>query len=309
MRLILLALLACPFLSGCIAWEIRDEVRAANAHVCETNGAIGHTLDRLAEINQDIKQTNAQMVQVQTALAQTTGQLKEVQTALAQTTGQLATVYASLQKTDEHLVGVGATLDVTHPKLTTLDNDLERMRILTDVQASLKEVQKALGPLGKSLGVLSSAASFFGGGGEEADLLAHETEPAPTGEGVASPGAEPPPAGAAAAKAPPAAPAEPAAPKQDMLVGTWLLVYPPAAPPQRSGKALIITADGAYIEAEPDKPLLRGQWTRTRRNITFRPAAASPGQAPGEVTAELITLSMRTLTLRRGDEIKVYNRP
>lgn len=319
----LVALLACPFLfgGGCIAWEIRDQMRAANSHIARTEW-------RLEDVTRDIEETSTRLAQVQATLTQTEATLAGTHATLAQVSGQLTAVHASLQKTDDHLVAVGALIETTHPKLTTLDGDLDRMMILGDVNTSLKNVDLALKPLSKSMGMLSSAASFFGGGDNQ-DLLARESvpsepatpEPAPRDEGAAAaaPGASPPvvasPPAATAAATPPspattgtppapgtrAAPAEP--PRPDLLVGTWLLVYPPPAPPQRYGRAIILTADGAFLDAEPDKPLSRGHWTRTGRSVTMRPDAGD------EATAELLTLTTRTLTLRRGDEIKVYSRP
>lgn len=286
-KLLLAAALTLP-LSGCIAWEIRDEIRTTNQHLCEVTPALGHTIAMVEETNTKIAETNAQ--------------LGDVQAALAQTQAQLTSMYAALRKTDEHLVAVGGTLVETNPKLNDLDGGLERMKILNEMHATLKEVNATLGPLNKAMGSLGGAVSFLGISGGSQDLLATEDEAAaPTSAEPAAPATGTPTAEGSAPQQLP--------PRQEHLLGTWVQVYPAPVPPETVGRVIILTPDRKFITAEGTKPLLTGRWTRKDRTFTAEYDAAPGTQPQAPEVRELLTLTSRTLTLRRGNEILVFARP
>jgi hypothetical protein len=271
--LIALFLLSITLLPGCVAWEIRDEVRIANGQICEANR-----------------------------------QLADVQAGLTVTNAQLAEMYAALQRTDERLIAANTLLESAHPKLTTLDGDLTRMQVLDEVSVTLKDVQKQLVPLSKSLGVVSGAANLLGmGSGGNQDLLAAEpSEPASTEAAVPTKSTATTATSAtptSASTPPPLAP-PPALPPErlEALVGTWLQVYPPPQPPQRMGKIIVLSTGGGYLEAQEGGPITLGHWTRTGRTITIGPDAAKE-------TGELLAATPRSVTVRFGDALRVYTRP
>lgn len=310
-KLLIAAAFTLP-LSGCVAWEIRDEMRVTNRHLCEVTPALGHTIAMVEETNQKIAATNTR--------------LDDVHASLARTQAQLTAVYDALRLTDENLVSVGGTLVETNPKLNSLDGGLDRMKILNDMHATLKEVNATLGPLNKAMGSLGGAVSFLGLSENSQDLLAEEsTEPSDSATALATPSANPaaptPAAGtpasgeAVVSSGTPGTPATPAASsrsgpdRQDYLLGTWVQVYPPPIPPETAGRVIILTADGKFITAQNNKPLRAGRWTRKERTFTANYDAA-PGQpTPEPEVRDLLTLTSRTLTLRRGDEILVFARP
>lgn len=285
-KLFLAAALTLP-LSGCIAWEIRDEMRVTNQHLCEVTPALGHTIAMVEETNTKIAATNVR--------------LGEVQSALTQTQAQLTSMYAALRKTDEHLVAVGGTLVETNPKLNDLDGGLDRMKILNEMHATLKEVNETLGPLNKAMGSLGSAVSFLGISGGSQDLLATENE-------AAAPAAAEPAAPATGTAVADGAPQQ-LPPRQEHLLGTWVQVYPAPIPPETVGRVIILTPDRKFITAEGTKPLLTGRWTRKDRTFTAEYDAAPGTQPQAPEVRELLTLTSRTLTLRRGNEILVFTRP
>jgi hypothetical protein len=304
MKKIIPLLFALPFLPGCIAWEIRDEVRSTNQHLCEVKPALVHTLHAVEETNQKI--------------ALTQEQLAAMQAEIVKTQAMLTTVEAAMRQTDEHLVAVGGTLGATNPTLVELDGGLERMKVLNEVHASLKSTNEALGPLGKAMGSLGGAMSLLGMGGDSGpDLLADDqgaggkadtdvaaAEPDAAGKGAGGTGNVGSGGGGEGDKRP------------DPLLGTWVRVYPPPAPvvagstaaPQSTARITVVTADGKFLTAEGGQPPRTGRWERKGRMLTFTYDAAA-GAKPEVDTAELLTLNSRTMTVRRGDMIAVHSRP
>lgn len=268
---------------GCIAWEIRDEMRQVNQHLGEIDPVLLHTRGLLANVKEDLRQTNAKLDDMQ----------------------------AQIVRTREQLVIVEATLESTDPKLSTVNTGLESMRVINDVQKTLTAVDSKLGPLSKTLGSLGGTLSFLGGGSEESDaeLLDAETQTAAAdtaeavqGEQVA--GADPNQAGEKSA----AASASPR--RRDLLVGTWLMEFPPPMPPEEESVALIFQSDGTYLRAVGGKPASSGRWERDGRNLTFTPSGAGPDKPGIQVsTVELMSVSLRTLTVKVGDKVRVYSRP
>lgn len=287
MKRILPLALPLALLPGCIAWEIRDEMRTVNQRLADVQPVLVETRENLVRVNQDINTTNTQLAQVQTLLAQTNTQLTDV--------------YARLGRVDEHLVAVGGVLGETNPKLVSVDTQLERMRILNEINPSLAQVNAALAPLSKSMGALGGAMSFLGLSDSGADLLDEpDPEPAPATAPEAEEGAPAEASEVAAATGPR---------RSDPFAGTWVMVYPPPKPPQTIGRIVVVSSDGSYLEAQEGMPLTTGRWARKDRTLTMTPDAA-PGGAPArEMTVEVITLTTRTLTVRNAEEIRVFARP
>ncbi|MFN7021468.1 MAG: hypothetical protein ACK4WH_09095 [Phycisphaerales bacterium] len=278
-------------LPGCIAWEIRDEIRATNQHLCEVKPALVHTLHSVEETNQ--------------AIARTQAQLAEVQAALTQTQTHLASVHFSLKRTDGNLVAVGDTLGQTNPRLGDVQGELERMRILTEVNATLKDVHSTLGPLGRAMGSLGGAMSWLGMRGDAStDLLSTEAPAAsPDGAGAETAGVDA--QEVAGTKRP------------DPILGTWIMVYPlpsaaPAGSPTSSSpspRITVVMADGRLLAVESGQRPRNGRWERSGRSLTLTLDAEAPGGQPETETAEILTLNTRTMTLRRGDDLRVHARP
>ncbi|MBX3387016.1 MAG: hypothetical protein KF768_10635 [Phycisphaeraceae bacterium] len=289
MKAILLLCLSVVTLPGCIAWEIRDEIRATNQHLKEMDPVLLNTRGLLATVNEDIRRTNE----------------------------QLDAVRADLAGTREQLAAVESSLETANPKLFEVNSGLDRMQVLSEVHASLQRVEAHLGPLSRTMGSLGGTLSWLGMGGEDTgtDLLASGSQAAPSGAGAAtdSQAAEEGAVGASR-------------PQRDLLIGTWLLEFPPPSPPQVSPAAFVIKPDGTFLRAEPGKPLVTGTWSRVDRTLTLtsdQDAPSAVGSTPAargkpQTTAlaantptefELLSVTLRTLTLRKDDEIRVFTRP
>lgn len=288
-RVFLVFAAAAMGMPGCIAWEIRDEIRATNQHLCEVTPALAMTLHSVDQTNREIAKTQVLLAEVQAALASTQKQIDEL--------------HASLKTTDGTVAGVAGTLGNTNPVLTDLSAELERLRMLNDVHTTLQKVETSLGPLSKAMGSLGGAVSFLGLGGDASrDVLAEEERMRAAGGG----------AGSAAAEAGDGV--QGGAEKADPLLGTWVMVYPPPGGDEEGADAnpariTIFSADGRFItDAEGEKPS-GGTWKREGRALTLTFDAAVPGQPPMVETLELLTLNARTLTLRREDVIRVHARP
>lgn len=298
---------------GCIAWEIRDEIRAANRQLGEVSPTLAHTLHGVHESNLQVAATTARLAEVQGELNDTQSQLAQLQASLADTNRRLADVHAALGTTQPMLVDLNTGLTRVQPLITSVNASLGQTNPnLDQTNAALKRVEGALGPVSGALGSLGGAVSFLGLGDSSSDVLA---EPAPP--------AEPPPEapGADAADAPPAAG------RPDPILGTWIEVYPePATPQQR--RVLVIMSDGAFLAAEGGGNPRIGRWARSGRALTLTPdtqatpgagtpGAATPGAARGAPgtppsqpeTFDILTLNSRTLTARVGTSIRVLARP
>ncbi|MBX3408381.1 MAG: hypothetical protein KF859_00670 [Phycisphaeraceae bacterium] len=290
-----LFLLACvSMLPGCIAWEIRDEMRVTNQHLCEVKPMLVQTLLNVEETNDKIDQTNARLV--------------DVHGTLSETYAQLVVVHASLGKTHEHLTAMETALGRTNPKLLDLDAGLERLRVLDQVNASIRDVNGALRPLSSAMGSLGGAISFLGFGDSAME--------APPEQGVQTIGESPDVGEHAAATA--------GARRPDPLLGTWVMVYPPPEGDRSLAKIMVLSADGKFVAAVGGGSPTEGAWSRDGKFVTFekvsdRPQRASGISANNDQTAspqetvtervELLTLNARTLTVRSGETIRVYAKP
>lgn len=294
MKRTLFLLVCVSMLPGCIAWEIRDEMRVTNQHLCEVKPMLVQTLLNIEDTNDKIDQTNARLV--------------EVHGTLSETYAQLVVVHASLGKTHEHLTAMDTALGRTNPKLLDLDAGLERLRVLDQVNTSIRDVHGALRPLSSAMGSLGGAISFLGFGDSAMD--------APPEQGVQAAGEGPD----VNEHATPAAGAR----RPDPLLGTWVMVYPPPEGDRSLAKIMVLSADGKFVAAVGGGSPKEGAWSRDGKFVTFevgsdRPQPASGGAANTGQTAsaqetvtervELLTLNARTLTVRSGETIRVYAKP
>lgn len=90
------ALLAIAPMPGCVVWEIRDEMRAANASMQEVRRQIDHTSGLIAQVHGRLDQTNTLVTGVDRRLHRL-----EV----------LDSIQASLAAVDEHLASLRRTID------------------------------------------------------------------------------------------------------------------------------------------------------------------------------------------------------
>jgi hypothetical protein len=102
MRVLAMAMGAAGVLPGCVAWQIRDEVRAANAQLVEVQDTIVRTNERL-------EQTNTLIGSVEQGL----GRIDSTNTSLAALEQQLAllnSINTSLAQLDLHMASLRRTI-------------------------------------------------------------------------------------------------------------------------------------------------------------------------------------------------------
>ena len=102
MRYLMLLALVAPFMSGCVAWEIRDEMRLATV----------------------------QLEDVKCSLEKVQGELGDVKTRLDTTNDRLTSVETGLQRLDS----TNAALDIANSSLGTV---YERLTLLRSIDTSL----------------------------------------------------------------------------------------------------------------------------------------------------------------------------
>lgn len=122
-----LAMAMAGVLPGCVAWEIRDEMRAANA--------------RLVEVQGTIVQTNERLDRVEAGL-----------TRLDQTNTLIGTVEQGLGR-----------IDSTNSSLSTLE---QQLALLNSINTSLSRLDTHLAALRRTIGRIDSAIPFLDLGGD-----------------------------------------------------------------------------------------------------------------------------------------------
>lgn len=95
-RAILLTLLVLP-LTGCVAWEIRDELRQTNVLLNSVSGT-------LRSVRQDLTRVNEQ-------LDKTTTELPPMRTAVEGTAQRVEGVAPALRSIEDHLASLRRTID------------------------------------------------------------------------------------------------------------------------------------------------------------------------------------------------------
>lgn len=331
-----LLLLAATSLPGCIAWEIRDELRTVNQRMGEVDALLIDTREDVRATEAEIVRTNALVAEVYAAMAQTNSHL-------AQTNQELDRVYAALETVDRRLVAVTDSVTTTNPLLTSTNSELERLRVLTDVNQQLDRTNTALKPLAGTMAALTDTMSFFGGGSDEP--VTDDPEPGPGDRQTAgapptdsTPASDSAPAADTTRTPPASAPGEAPARRTDPITGTWILAYPAprdageqpladSSTPATNPQVIVLLADGRFLAAERGRQLIGGTWTRSGRTLSLTPEPSAGGEpagagaqrppasegqpAPGAraVTRELVSLGPRTLTLRDGNDLRVFVRP
>ncbi len=303
---------AAATLPGCIAWEIKDEMRAANQRLDETDGVLIETSNsivtansRIEAANDRIDTTNSRIEETITRIDGTQSLLREVHASIQQANTQLTQVQAALKNTDSHLEVVTGTIGDTRPLLTTANSGLDQLKILQEIQQTLTNINTALVPLQKTMAAFGSTMSFFGMGGEEEPIAAAPVDDT---------------ARAATPTAPAPAGSEPAAPvaarSSNFLVGTWLLAHPTpstetaAAAQPRPADVFIMLSDGNYLEGSQGKLLGGGKWALSGATLKLTPSSSGkqPGSEP-ERTFDIVTTTPRSLTIRSASDFRVYARP
>lgn len=226
---------------GCIAWEIRDEMRVTNAN-------LGEVQSKLAEVDQSL------------AKLDTTNQ------SIANTNKNLDDTIARLEKANQLIDSVGqglGRLDTTNQSLDTLERQLA---LLESIRVSLSRLDTHLASLRKTIGRIDSAIPFLdlGGGEPVTDAPALETAAAPAQEGAA--------ADAASATSSPTAAAAPV--RRDPLGGIWATQFP------AEGTTLVMLPDNTYRLALKEAPtpgvpgtggvrVEKGTWAREDKVYTL----------------------------------------
>lgn len=294
-------------LPGCIAWEIRDEMRTANSSLAGANWRLDEAGARMTAANQRLDVANER--------------LQRVDERVILTQSILQSVKAELEKSNERLLAVEAELEKTEPLISTANARLEEMMVLQNVQKSLISINATLGPLGQSMSTMGSVVSMLGLGGEPEPAPA--AAPSPAGAGM---GAEGQPVAATAPDAP--VPSGSAAPARapNLLAGTWLLTFP--VPPDGPAKAqaqqaLVILSTGQFMLANGGMPLATGSWTQQGKTLTLTPTSPAPsapgvgapavpvGQppAPAPIVMEVLHNTPRQLSVKIGNDVRIYTRP
>lgn len=308
-------------LPGCIAWEVRDEMRQANANLAGANWRLDEAGVRLNLANKNLDDANRR--------------LDTATERINQTQASIDGVHRVLLATNQRLLEAEAELTKTGPMMDTTNQRLEDLMILRKVQASLQQIEATLGPLSKSMSSMGGLVSMLGLGGE--------VEPAPplppvatapdAGAGAGAGGGAGDGAGAAAPAATDVASAPPALRTLSLLTGTWIMAFPipEANAVQRQGgqrgpggqgrQALVILSTGQYLLAVSGQPLATGAWVQQGKMLTLTPtttpapssppAAAAPTAAPvaEPIVMEILNNTPRLLSVRVGDEVRVYSRP
>jgi pyruvate/2-oxoglutarate dehydrogenase complex dihydrolipoamide acyltransferase (E2) component len=213
-----LAALAC--LQGCVAWEIRDEIRTANKQLTGVQSTLGEVESTLGSVQGTLGQTNERLDRVETSL-----------TKLDQTNSLIDSVQSGM-----------ARIDTTNTSLGSLQTRLE---LLQSINTSLNHLDAHLASLRKTIGKLDGAIPFLDLGGD-----APAESPAPEPVAAAAPADAPAPTADPAQPADAASPAAtPAGQPRNALAGVWISRNTAPA------SILYLAADNTYIlQSVPDAP-------------------------------------------------------
>lgn len=295
-KLLLAAVPAVLLMQGCVVWDIRNEMRNANA--------------RLGDVKTTLDGVNGSLDKANTALSEANSRLDGVEKGLVR-----------LDRTNSLIDGVGKGLTRIDTTNTALDGLEKQLALLASIEQSLGRLDAHLASVRKTIGSIDSMIPFLDLGGGEEVVAAPATTPAPTS--TPAPGAQ---ASATPAERPagePAAPeAEPAG-RRDLIVGAWVCRYP------ESSRALVLLADGRYLSSAADV-VVEGTWTREGTKLTLTskaapvpatgastPAAGStpstpttPSATPAPSVFEVVSSTTRALTLRSEQgRLVIYGRP
>ena len=148
MLLLTFAAIAAFLLPGCIVWDIRDQLKQANAQLAEVNGSVTVTHSEIQQVKNRLNTMNADLGTTNDKLLEANTKLVDVQSGLTR-------------------------VDTTNSSLGTLDQQL------TSMQTSLTKIDGHLASLRGTIGKLDSAIPFFDLGGD-APVEHTSTPPADT---------------------------------------------------------------------------------------------------------------------------------
>lgn len=329
---VVMLIAATASLPGCIAWEIRDGIREANGHMANVDCRIDDANARLDLAHAHIDQTNALLMEVRTELTQTNTRLGEME-------GQLLRANPMIDVTNKRLDDLMVLREVQ----ATLTKINTQLKPLGDSLSALGSTVSFLGFGGDSGETAGGEGAGVTDGEAVATGVAVNTEPTAGAAPTHAAAAESATGGAGAGTTTTASSRR----SPNFLLGTWLLAYPTKdgaigagvgsesagnrKPSSAAGKvaslsahAVIFLSSGEYILAEPEKPTIRGTWAREGKTLTMTAAptggaavttgaqAGTTGNAAmsGSATVvEILNNSPRQLTVKVGEEIRVYTRP
>lgn len=303
-RVVLLLLVPC--LGGCVAWEIRDDIRDANALLADVQCTIGDVGKQIDGVQRTIDDVGAQLADVQRTL-------DTANTSLSASTTTLASVDTDLDRlesTNTSLVAANTTLAQTEKQLATL----------TSIDHSMTKLDQHLGSLRKTISRIDNVIPFFSLG-DDAPIESDAAEPtAPTEPAAEVPPAAAPAEGAAIAEpagkdADPTSQAPAAAVRRDPLVGTWICEFP-----KSPSQALILLPDSSALlvtHYESGGTKIPGTWSRKGNTLTFthtpqkiEGAPDAPAETkPLVIAYTIITQTTRTLTLDMRGQVLVFAKP
>jgi TolA-binding protein len=278
-------------LSGCVVWDIRNEMR-------KTNVALGG-------VQQTMDQTNQRLDRVESGLQR-----------LDTTNSRLESTNASIDSVEK---GLGR-IDATNTSLSGLE---QQLALLKSMNTSMGNLDVHLAALRKTIGRIDNAIPFLDLGTGDAPV--EETAPiarvdAAPAEGAPGDGAQ---ADGVQAPAQPSDGSPPNAPttRRDALVGTWLKAFPD------DREAMVLLADGSYVESRveaapsgpgivPAQTITRGTWKR-EGNGAFRmtpqssqtvPTGAAGSPAAHGATYTITSFAGRMLAVERDGALVVFTR-
>jgi hypothetical protein len=285
MKLIIFFGLLAMLMPGCIVWDIRDNLRVANAQLAETNANIHATRTEIAQVHGRLTGMNADLGNTNNKLGEANTKLLEVQSGLTR-------------------------VDTTNGSLTTLDSQL------TSMQSSLKSIDTHLAGLRTSLGAIDSLIPFVDLGTDTTPAQA-SVEPSAAND-VAQP--TPPGTQTGEERQSTTTPEKPAgtAPisPQPSIAGTWVSA-------NSEPLAIVFQADGSYLWGigrnvgnglslfDKGKWKLKGNAIEMASAIreTGSPNGDNPQPQPYVYTLTIVQQSARSMTLTKDDVLIVLRKP
>jgi hypothetical protein len=282
MLLLTFAALAAFLLPGCIVWEIRDQLKQANAQLSEVNGSVIVTHSEIQQVKNRLNTMNADLGTTNDKLLEANTKLVDVQSGLTR-------------------------VDTTNSSLGTLDQQL------TGMQASLTRIDGHLASLSGTIGKLDGAIPFLDLGGDA------PVEPAPTTEPTApAPADASQPATTPTTDAAPRQPREQLL--GTWISATPNRVY--SLTLLSDGKFLLDTAaptglqrgtwkrESQRITLMPDStPAAQAPTPNTTTSQPSQPAPQLVSPAPSPQTLEIAHQSTRSVTFIDGNTLIVVRRP
>ncbi|HVZ93316.1 MAG TPA: hypothetical protein VG797_02285 [Phycisphaerales bacterium] len=273
----LLVLIALPFLSGCVAWEIRDDLRMANFQV--------------NDVKCDLEKVHGQLDGLKSTLDTTNEELAQVKSALGLTNSDLSTA--------------NAALGTVH----------ERLRLLQSIDASMTKLDGHLASLRRTISKLDDVIPFFEFGDETPvetpPVTAVTTDGGETSSSPAAATETSAAAPTAAATPTDAGPAQTSKPKRNPLIGTWIRQFPKD---QVDGLILLDETHAYYLTGGGSKIPATWAISGSTLTLTFEPQTVKKPDGTSETKTPvrvwtIIIQSPRTLTMESDRMVQVFAKP